>query len=186
MIANHSSHLDALALAAALPRPLAAKAFALAAGDTFFSTTSRAAFAAYAVNALPVWRRRTSAADIEALRSRLVDDSAIFILFPEGKRTRTGAMGPFKPGIAALVAGTQIPVVPCWLQGAHAAWPPTRRLPRPGRPHLRIGAPLTFPTPAHTKSELAHIPTVCERAVHSLAPGNTPTFPDWKDGLRDG
>ena len=60
MVANHASHLDALTLAAALPWSAARNAFALAAGDTFFTSTPAAAFAAYAVNALPVWRSRTT------------------------------------------------------------------------------------------------------------------------------
>ena len=38
MVANHSSHLDALVLATALPLSLGRKAFALAAGDTFFTS----------------------------------------------------------------------------------------------------------------------------------------------------
>ena len=132
--------------AAALPPSAARKAFALAAGDTFFSSVPAAAFAAYAVNALPVWRSRTTAADLAALRARLVEDRVVFILFPEGTRSRTGTMAPFKPGIGALVAGTSVPVVPCWLEGAGAAWPAGQRLPRPGRLHLRIGPPLDFST----------------------------------------
>ena len=118
MVANHGSHLDALTLAAALPRRMAANAFALAAGDTFFTNAPVAAFAAYAVNALPVWRRRTTAADLDALRTRLVEDRAVLILFPEGTRTRDGTMGPFRSGVGALVAGTSVPVVPCCLAGA--------------------------------------------------------------------
>jgi len=117
MVANHGSHLDALVLAAALPRRLANRAFALAAGDTFFSSGPVAAFAAYAVNALPVWRRRTTAADLDALRARLGDDGAVLILFPEGTRTRDGAMGTFRSGVGALVAGSEVPVVPCFLAG---------------------------------------------------------------------
>ena len=74
MVANHASHLDALALAAALPPALAGKAFALAAGDTFFTSNAKSAFAAYAINALPVWRTKTSARDIVELRKRLHED----------------------------------------------------------------------------------------------------------------
>jgi len=59
MVANHASHLDALALSVALPARLAANAYALAAGDTFFTSNAKAAFAAYAINALPVWRSKT-------------------------------------------------------------------------------------------------------------------------------
>jgi len=170
MIANHSSHLDALALSIALPPRLAANAYALAAGDTFFTSNAKAAFAAYAINALPVWRTKTSARDLTELRQRLHQDRAVLIVFPEGTRTRTGAMGAFKPGIAALVAGTPVPIVPCYLDGAFAAWPPDRRLPRPERLHLRVGTPLSFPGPAKTRAELNAISEACERAVRALRP----------------
>ena len=174
LVGNHSSHLDALALAAALPHRLAARAFALAAGDTFFATKPLAAFAAYAINALPVWRNRTSAQDIKGLRARLHEDGAVLILFPEGTRTRTGEMGPFRPGIGALVAGTDVPVVPCYLHGAFDAWPADRRLPRPLRLRLQIGPPLTFPEPATNRAALNAVSAACEAAVRALAVPKAP------------
>ena len=170
MVANHASHLDALTLAAALPPALARHAYSLAAGDTFFTSTHAAVFAAYAVNALPVWRRRTSARDLDALRARLHEDGAMLILFPEGTRSRSGAMGPFRPGLGALVAGTDVPVVPCFLAGAHAAWPPGRRLPRPGRLRLVIGAPVAFGTTAPDRAGQHDVATACEAAVRALDP----------------
>ena len=173
MIANHASHLDALTLAAALPWSTARNTFALAAGDTFFSSTPAAAFAAYAVNALPVWRSRTTAADLAALRARLVEDRAVFILFPEGTRSRTGVMAPFKPGIGALVAGTSTPVVPCWLEGTGAAWPAGQRLPRLGRLHLYIGPPLDFSTATEDRAGGTVIAERCAEAVRALAPLHT-------------
>ena len=170
MVANHGSHLDALTLAAALPRRLAGNAFALAAGDTFFSSTPVAAFAAYAVNALPVWRRRTTARDLDALRARLLEDRAVLILFPEGTRTRDGGMAPFRSGVGALVAGSEVPVVPCFLAGAHAAWPPGQRLPRRGPLRLVIGAPLGFADAGQDRDGTAAVAAACEKAVRALDP----------------
>lgn len=171
MVANHASHLDALTLAAALPRASAARAFALAAGDTFFTSLPASAFAAYAVNALPVWRGQTTAGDLDALRRRLTEDGAVLILFPEGTRSRTGAMAPFKPGVGALVAGSAVPVVPCFLEGAHAAWPPGQRLPRPGRLRLLIGTPLDFSAVENSRAGAAEVAAACERAVRALGAG---------------
>ena len=168
MIANHSSHLDALTLAAALPWSAARHAFALAAGDTFFTSTPASVFAAYAVNALPVWRARTTAADLLGLRARLMEDGVVYILFPEGTRSRTGEIGPFKPGIAALVAGTAVPVVPCYLHGAAAAWPAGRTMPRPGRLQLRIGPPLNFSGAASDRAGGQAVADACREAVVAL------------------
>ena len=170
LVANHSSHLDALALVAALPHRLARRAFALAAGDTFFTSLPGAAFAAYAINALPVWRKHTGQADIDLWRTRLLEDGAVLILFPEGTRSRTGAMARFRPGIGTLVAGNTIPVVPCFLTGAHAAWPPDRRMPRPGRLQLVIGRALCFPNVTADRAGAITVAERCEAAVRALDP----------------
>ena len=102
MVGNHCSHLDALTLGAALPRAAASRAYSLAAGDVFFGTLATSGFAALAINALPVWRKATSAADLALLRERLAGDGLVFILFPEGTRSRTGEMGRFRPGIGSF------------------------------------------------------------------------------------
>ncbi len=170
IVANHTSHLDALVISAGLPASLGRRAFALAAGDTFFTSLPLAAFAVYAINALPVWRKRTTQADLDALRDRLTVDGAVLILFPEGTRSRDGTMGKFRSGVGALVAGRPIPVVPCFLEGCHAAWPPNQRLPRPGRLRLIVGAPLDFAAADPGRAGTVEIARVCEAAVRALAP----------------
>jgi 1-acyl-sn-glycerol-3-phosphate acyltransferase len=164
LIANHTSHLDALVLAAALRGEAARNAHALAAGEVFFGAGATAAFAAYAVNAFPIWRGRTRRGDLQLLRQRLVEDRLVYILFPEGTRSRSGAMAPFQPGLAALVAGTGVPVVPCCIQGAHAAWPPDRRWPRPGRLRLTIG-----PAISTGNDDRDSVTARAESAVRALA-----------------
>jgi len=168
MVANHSSHLDALSLGAALRGPAARRAHALAAGDTFFTTGATSLFAAYALNALPVWRKRTRAKELETLRARLIEDELVYILFPEGTRSRDGRMGAFQPGLGAFVAGSPVPVVPCHLEGAFAAWPATRRFPRPGKLHLRIGTPLSFEHTTQDRAGWTEVAARCEAAVRAL------------------
>ncbi len=170
LIANHTSHLDALTLSGVLRGEPARRAHALAAGDTFFGSTLSSVFAAYAVNALPVWRKRTKAGELATLRQRLVEDRLVYILFPEGTRARDGAMAPFQPGIGVLVAGTDVPVVPCFLDGCHAAWPPDRSVPAPRKLRVRIGAPLTFADAPATRAGWEDTARQCEAAVRALAP----------------
>ncbi|MBR0652469.1 1-acyl-sn-glycerol-3-phosphate acyltransferase [Roseomonas terrae] len=171
LIANHTSHLDALTLSGVLRGQAARHAHALAAGDTFFGSTLSSVFAAYAVNALPVWRKRTRAGELATLRERLVEDRLAYILFPEGTRARDGVMGRFQPGIGVMVAGTAVPVVPSYLDGAHAAWPPHRGFPAPGKLRLAIGAPLVFTEAPATRAGWEDVAARCEAAVRRLAPG---------------
>jgi 1-acyl-sn-glycerol-3-phosphate acyltransferase len=169
LVANHASHLDALTLSAVLRGDTARRAHALAAGDTFFTSTLSSAFAAYAVNALPIWRKRTRASEIATLRERLVEDRLVYILFPEGTRCRDGAMAAFQPGIGALVAGSDVPVVPCFLDGAFAAWPPQRRFPKPGRLRLSIGAAVRCDDLPAGRAGWEETARRCEAAVRALS-----------------
>ncbi|MDB5413088.1 MAG: 1-acyl-sn-glycerol-3-phosphate acyltransferase [Rubritepida sp.] len=168
LIANHSSHLDALTLAA-LPRGEAARGVrALAAGDVFFGSGRTTAFAAYAINALPVWRGRMKRGDLATLRQRLVEDGLVYIIFPEGTRSRTGEMGEFQAGLAMLVGGTGVPVVPCHVSGAFEAWPAARRFPRPGRVRVRIGPALDFSAVANDRAGGLSLAQACQKAVEDL------------------
>ncbi len=170
MFGNRTSHLDALSLTAALPWLLASRATALAAGNVFFGTTTRLFFAATALNALPIWRDDTSAADLAFLRQRLIEDRLVFILFPEGTRSRDGTMGRFRPGLGAFAAGTDVPVVPCFLHGAYRCWPAQRRLPRPGRLELTIGTPQRFTDVASDRHGWMEVARRAEAAVRALGP----------------
>ncbi len=162
LVANHASHLDALVLAAMLRGEAARSAHALAAGEVFFGSRVGAAFAAYAINAFPIWRGRTKRGDLATLRKRLVEDRLVYILFPEGTRSRDGRMAPFQAGLSTIVSGTGVPVVPCWIDGAHAAWPPQRKWPRPGRLTIRIG-------PALPSEDRAALTEACQAAVLRLS-----------------
>ena len=151
VVANHASHLDALALVAMLPRRWWNRAFPVAAGDTFFQRPALATFSAALINALPMWRRSGGAHAISELRRRLLEEECIYVVFPEGTRTRTGKLGTFRPGLGMLVAGTTVPVVCCRINGTFEAWPAGQRLPRPRRIAVRIGPVMTFESAANTR-----------------------------------
>ena len=67
-------------------------------------------------------------------------------------------MGRFRSGIGRLVAGTDLPVVPCYLTGGTVAWPKGRMLPRPRKLELRIGAPQRY---GHLASDAEAVQQTC-------------------------
>lgn len=174
LVANHASHLDTLVLASALPWRLRDRLYPIAAGDVFFETPTRRAFAALLLNALPIWRKKSSGHALQDLRRRLLEEGCCYILFPEGTRSRDGTMGSFKVGLGMLVAGTDVPVVPCFLEGCHQAWKPSWRWPRPRSIRLHIGLPLAFPDVPPDRSGWERIGARLEEAVRALNPANTP------------
>ncbi len=144
LVANHSSHLDALCLASAMPLRMLHHTFPAAAADYFFVSWPRLAAAVLLVNALPFHRQLHVRHSVALCRKLLENPGNVLIIFPEGTRCTTGQIGPFRGGIGLLLAGTSIPVVPCYVEGAHAAWPKGKWLPRPRRVRLHIGTPRTY------------------------------------------
>jgi 1-acyl-sn-glycerol-3-phosphate acyltransferase len=168
VIANHTSHLDALVLAAALPYRLCDCVFPVAAGDVFFDTPVTSLFSATLLNALPMWRKNCGSHALAELKKRLIEEPCGLILFPEGTRSRDGLLGPFKPGLGMLTAGTAVPVIPCHVSGAFHAFPPAARWPRPRKILLRIGEPLVFDSVPNRRAGWEEISARTEEAVRRL------------------
>lgn len=165
MVANHASHLDALCLLSALPLGAVNRTYPAAARDYFFTSMPKVAFSAIVVNAMPFDRKENPRASLDLCRDLLATHGHALILFPEGTRSATGELAPFKPGIGFLTAGTNVPVVPCYLDGAYRAWPKGAWIPRPRKLELRVGAPMTFDAEPDPKRVAAAL----EAAVRNLS-----------------
>ncbi|MBB6170608.1 1-acyl-sn-glycerol-3-phosphate acyltransferase [Nocardiopsis mwathae] len=139
VVANHSSHADTAALLAALParrRPAVA-----AADDYWFGHRGRAWTARTVAGAFPV-RRNGGGRDDLLAAAPLLRRGHIVVVYPEGTRSRDGALARFRSGAAQLAERAGVPLVPAAIHGTR------RLLPRDGR--LRR-APVTvrFGTPVH-------------------------------------
>lgn len=149
--ANHSSHLDTPLIIGALPRRLSKYLSPGAAADYFYDAWWKRVPTQAFINTYPIERRGLRSR--KGLSGQLLQDGVPLLIFPEGTRSRTGAMGPFTPGVAALCISRDVPALPVALVGAFAAWPyGQNHLPR-GRPtvHVVFGPPLQ-PAPG----EIAH------------------------------
>lgn len=142
VIANHSSHLDTPLIYGALPRRLSRNLAAGAAADYFFKRKVRSLPTRLFFNAYPIDRGGMRAH--RGMSGKLLDDGVPLLIFPEGTRSRTGAMAKFKTGVAALSSQHDIPVLPIALVGSYAAMPYGAKLPVAGRPdvHVVFGTPL--------------------------------------------
>jgi 1-acyl-sn-glycerol-3-phosphate acyltransferase len=65
-----------------------------------------------------------------------------FLIFPEGTRSRTGALLPFKKGGFIMALKGQAPVVPVAISGAREAMRKGSFVIRPVRIVIRFGAPI--------------------------------------------
>lgn len=172
IVANHSSHLDTLCLLAALPLRKLHRAFPAAAADYFFQSVPRTFVAAVVTNALPFARQVHVRRSLSICSELLSDPENILIIFPEGTRSKTGETREFKSGIGVLVAGRDVTVLPCYLQGAFRAWPKGRRLPRPQKVRLIVGAPRNYSSRNANKIGIGMIAAELHRAVKELGESN--------------
>jgi len=168
MVANHSSHLDALCMLSALPLRSLGTTYPAAAEDYFFVNLPRMAAARIFVNALPFSRQGHVRQSLNLCRRLLRQQGNVLILFPEGTRSAGGELGEFRPGIAGVVAGLDVPVVPCAVVGAARALPKGRLIPRPRQLRLIIGISRTYAELEPGKDSSRHIVRDLHDAVKEL------------------
>lgn len=142
--ANHSSHIDTIALWSALPPALRERTRPVAAADYWGTSRLRRYVALQGLNAVLIDRSRSdpSADPLEPL-CKALDQGDSLILFPEGTRQRQALPGPFKSGLFHLAERyPQVELVPAYLENLHRSMPKGALLPVPIICTVRFGAPL--------------------------------------------
>ena len=142
--ANHTSHMDTLALWCALPAELRASTRPVAAADYWSGGGFKSYLATRAFNALFVERggdRRDGdplAPLVEALQR-----GESLIIFPEGTRRAQALPGIFKSGLFHLAARfPNVELVPVYLDNLYRSMPKGALLPVPLTCSVRFGAAL--------------------------------------------
>jgi 1-acyl-sn-glycerol-3-phosphate acyltransferase len=84
------------------------------------------------------------AADASAQREaiEMLRRERALVMFPEGGRTRTLKLMPFKMGAFRLALTHGVPIVPVSIKGAESIWPVGRIFPRPGRLTITYHPPI--------------------------------------------
>jgi 1-acyl-sn-glycerol-3-phosphate acyltransferase len=91
------------------------------------------------------------------------------IVFPEGTRSTTGAIGRFRKGVGVLLAGQPAPAIAAYIGGARRVLPKGTWWPRRGTVQVVFGAPVTYADEAATCEGWARVATDLEHRVGELA-----------------
>jgi 1-acyl-sn-glycerol-3-phosphate acyltransferase len=145
--ANHASHLDAPLILSSLPDRWRHRIVTLAAADYFFDSRFKAAYFAFALNAVPIERVKVSRSSIERAQE-LVSAGWNLLIFPEGGRSPDGWGQEHERGAAWLASRSGRPVVPVHLRGTGRLWPRGARRIYTGQTTVTFGAPLSPDIPA--------------------------------------
>ena len=136
-LANHTSYLDAMMLTCYLPN----HPVYLAKVEMLLIPVLGAA--CWMGGCIFINRRNRPSA-IRSLQraARLIRGGATIAAFPEGTRTRTGEVLPFKKGVFNLAQDAGVPLVPLGLSGGFDLLPPGGWRVTPGTFRIQVGQPI--------------------------------------------
>lgn len=156
--ANHTSHLDFVALWAALPREIRVRVRPVAARDYWTRSRLRRYLAAKVFNAVLVDREPGGHTDDHAARSGeaiaaaratlnamlgALEEPYSLILFPEGTRGNGTQIGNFRCGIYHLCRRRpDVELVPVYMENLNRILPKGETLPVPVMSSITFGPPL--------------------------------------------
>ncbi|MFN8532371.1 MAG: lysophospholipid acyltransferase family protein [Dehalococcoidia bacterium] len=162
--ANHCLHLDNPLILMALPSQLRRTTAIAAADDSIFASW-RGRWAALFGNAFPISRSRASRRSLARIEAVLANGYSVLI-YPEGRLTVGGPMGPFKLGVGFIAAETGTPVVPLYLDVRRVGPAEGRFWPPRGDVRIHVGDLLVC-----SRDESPSVATArLEAAVRGLSP----------------
>jgi len=175
--ANHQSHLDTPAIMMALPAkwryrlaPAMAKEFFKAhfnpqqySRREWFTNSLNYYLSCEFFNAFPLPQREAGTRQTLRYIGEVLGDGYSVLIFPEGKRTMTGDIGRFMPGVGMIGARLSVPVVPVRLEGLETVLHQKMKFPVRGPVRVAFGAPIRL-----AGEDYASLAGQVEQAVRSL------------------
>jgi 1-acyl-sn-glycerol-3-phosphate acyltransferase len=138
VVANHVSHLDTPVILRALPARIRRRLIVAAAKDYFYRTRIRSSLVSLSMASIPFDRGEASRESLAECGRFLLGGWSV-LLFPEGTRSPTGALGRVRRGAAALAHETGTPVLPLYIHGLSDVMPKGSVAPLPGGVVLLVG-----------------------------------------------
>jgi long-chain acyl-CoA synthetase len=153
---NHQSHMDTPAILTAMPArwryavaPAMAKEFFKPhfnpeeyGRKAWFTNSLNYYLAALFFNAFPLPQREAGARQTLRYIGELLADQHSLLIFPEGRRSESGAIDAFRPGIGMIASKLGAPVVPVRIDGLQHVLGVGGRMAKPGKVRVAFGAPL--------------------------------------------
>ena len=153
IIANHVTSLDAALVLYALPARYRRRVSIMMSGEMLagFRSGERQGLAGRAAywlltalfNVFPLPRLQGFRQSFSHA-GKALDRGSSVLIFPEGTRSRTGEIGPFRPGIGLLTAQAGVPILPLALIGMDRIRMPGARWFRSGLIEIRVGTPIPW------------------------------------------
>ncbi len=136
---NHVSYLDAFAIATVMDLMRLRGTFWGGWVGVAFNSRFKRAFSRIA-HILPIEPQRAAMSSL-ALGALVLKGGQNLVWFPEGERSPSGELLPFKPGLGMLLDHFDVPVVPVYIHGSFQALPRGRFWPRLTPITVILGAP---------------------------------------------
>jgi long-chain acyl-CoA synthetase len=174
---NHQSFMDGPVIMAALPgrwrysvapamgkEMFAAHFFPAQHGRLAWATNSLNYYLAVLFfNAFPLPQREAGARQTLRYIGELLGEGTSVMIFPEGRRSETGVIDAFRPGIGMIASRLNATVVPVRLEGLQDVLRVGWRMARPGRVRVAFGQPLRL-----TGDDYEGLAKTVEAAVRAL------------------
>jgi 1-acyl-sn-glycerol-3-phosphate acyltransferase len=172
---NHQSWFDVFALAAYLPGPYRFVAKKELGQIPIFGHAWKAA------GHISVDRgdRQSAIQTLNEAGARLRRDNGAVVIFPEGTRSPTGELLPFKKGAFMLALHTGVDILPVGISGSYAVHRKGSWIVRPGLIKVRIGPriPTAEYTPEMRDALIARVRAEIERLMRGDATPSPATTP---------
>jgi 1-acyl-sn-glycerol-3-phosphate acyltransferase len=110
--------------------------------------------------------RESALRSLDRAGEQLRAEASAVIIFPEGTRTDSDALGPFKKGAFMLAMHTGVPIVPFGIAGSRRVLPKGRWRMRRGPVVVRFGEPI--PTDGYDRSDRDALMERVRQAVRRL------------------